>query len=77
MEESVLLPTFEDIRGMRQGPTKVIRMEHQQIKNLQTSMSNTVTRMDQDQILEIGETLLIQMQQHNMKEEGILYSMVD
>jgi iron-sulfur cluster repair protein YtfE (RIC family) len=33
--------------------------------------------MDRDEILEVGETLLILMQQHNMKEEGILYPMVD
>ncbi|MBP45730.1 MAG: hemerythrin domain-containing protein [SAR324 cluster bacterium] len=77
MEETVLFPTFEDISGMRQGPTQVMRMEHQQIRNLLARMSDAVTRMDRDEILEVGETLLILMQQHNMKEEGILYPMVD
>jgi len=77
MEETVLFPTFEDISGMRQGPTQVMRMEHQQIRNLLAHMSDAVTRMDRDEILEVGETLLILMQQHNMKEEGILYPMVD
>ena len=65
MEETVLFPTFEDISGMRQGPTQVMRMEHQQIRNLLARMSDTVTRMDRDEILEVGETLLILMQQHN------------
>ena len=77
MEETVLFPTFEDISGKRQGPTQVMRMEHQQIRNLLARMSDAVTRMDRDEILEVGETLLILMQQHNMKEEGILYPMVD
>ena len=77
MEETVLFPTFEDISGIRQGPTQVMRMEHQQIRNLLARMSDAVTRMDRDEILEVGETLLILMQQHNMKEEGILYPMVD
>ena len=77
MEETVLFPTFEDISDMRQGPTQVMRMEHQQIRNLLARMSDAVTRMDRDEILEVGETLLILMQQHNMKEEGILYPMVD
>ncbi len=77
MEETVLFPTFEDISGMRQGPTQVMRMEHQQIRNLLARMSDAVTRMERDEILEVGETLLILMQQHNMKEEGILYPMVD
>ena len=65
MEETVLFPTFEDISGMRQGPTQVMRMEHQQIRNLLARMSDAVTRMDRDEILEVGETLLILMQQHN------------
>ena len=55
----------------------MMRMEHQQIRNLLARMSDAVTRMDRDEILEVGETLLILMQQHNMKEEGILYPMVD
>ena len=57
MEETVLFPTFEDISGMRQGPTQVMRMEHQQILNLLARMSDAVTRMDRDEILEVGETL--------------------
>ena len=77
MEETVLFPTFEDISGMRQGPTQVMRMEHPQMRSLLARMSDAVTRMDRDEILEVGETLLILMQQHNMKEEGILYPMVD
>lgn len=77
MEETVLFPTFEEIIGMRQGPTQVMRMEHQQMRSLLARMSDAVTRMDRDEILEVGETLLILMQQHNMKEEGILYPMID
>ena len=77
MEETVLFPTFEDISGMHQDPSQVMSMEHQQIRNLLARMSDAVTRMDRDEILEVGETLLILMQQHNMKEEGILYPMVD
>ena len=77
MEETALFPTFEGISGMRQGPTHVMRMGHHQVRRLLARMSDAVTRMDRDEILEIGETLLILMQQHNMKGEGILYPMVD
>ena len=31
----------------------------------------------QEEYLDTAETLLIMMQQHNMKEEGILYTMSD
>ena len=43
-EETVLFPTFEEISGIRQGPTQVMRMEHQQIRNLLVRMSEAVSR---------------------------------
>ena len=77
MEETVLFPTFEEISGMRQGPTQVMRMEHQQMRNLLARMSEALSNRDRDEILEVGETMMILMQQHNVKEEGILYPMAD
>ncbi|MCH2298348.1 MAG: hemerythrin domain-containing protein [SAR324 cluster bacterium] len=77
MEETVLFPTFEEISGMCQGPTQVMRMEHQQMRNLLARMSEAVSSGDREEILEVGETMMILMQQHNMKEEGILYPMAD
>ena len=77
MEETVLFPTFEEISGMRQGPTQVMRMEHQQMRNLLARMSEALSNGDREEILEVGETMMILMQQHNVKEEGILYPMVD
>ena len=43
MEETVLFPTFEEISGMRHGPTQVMRMEHQQMRNLLARMSEAVS----------------------------------
>ena len=40
-------------------------------------MSEAVSSGDQEEILEVGETMMILMQQHNVKEEGILYPMAD
>ena len=77
MEETVLFPTFEEISDMRQGPTQVMRMEHQQMRNLLARMSEAVSSGDQEEILEVGETMMILMQQRNVKEEGILYPMAD
>ena len=77
MEETVLFPTFEEISGMRQGPTQVMRMEHQQMRNLLARMSEALSNGEREEILEVGETMMILMQQHNVKEEGILYPMVD
>ena len=62
---------------MRQGPTQVMRMEHQQMRNLLARMSEAVSNGAPEKILEVSETLMILMQQHNVKEEGILYPMAD
>ena len=77
MEETMLFYTFEEISGMRQGPTQVMRMEHQQMRNLLARMSEAVSNGDPEEILEVGETMMILMQQHNVKEEGIHYPMAD
>jgi iron-sulfur cluster repair protein YtfE (RIC family) len=40
-------------------------------------MSSAVEDKDPERLLSAGETLLILMQQHNMKEEQMLYPMAD
>ena len=77
MEEDILFPTFEQRSGMTGGPTQVMRMEHDQMRNVLKQMSNAVDSDDFDTALGAGETMLILMQQHNMKEEGMLYPMAD
>ena len=52
-------------------------MEHQQMRNLLARMSEAVSSGDREEILEVGETMMILMQQHNVKEEEILYPMAD
>ncbi|MEC8237581.1 MAG: hemerythrin domain-containing protein [SAR324 cluster bacterium] len=54
-----------------------MRIEHQQMRNLLARMSEAVSNGDPEEILEVGETMMILMQQHNVKEEGILYPMAD
>ena len=77
MEEGVLFPTFEQRTGMTAGPTQVMRMEHMQMRQLFSDMADAVTEKNQDKYLGLSETLLMVMQQHNTKEEQILYTMAD
>jgi hemerythrin-like domain-containing protein len=72
-----LFPTFEAKTGMSMGPTQVMRMEHQQMRALFEDAQAAIESGDTDEYLGIAETLLIMMQQHNMKEENILYPMCD
>ncbi|MBP9218514.1 MAG: hemerythrin domain-containing protein [Sterolibacterium sp.] len=76
-EEEVLFPAFENATGMRQGPTQVMRMEHGQMRALVGQMEAALAARDGEGYAGAAETLLILMQQHNMKEENILYPMCD
>jgi hemerythrin-like domain-containing protein len=77
MEEQVLFPTVEERTGQTMGPTQVMRMEHQQMRQVFADMQDSLTQQDSEQYLGLSETLLMLMQQHNAKEEQILYPMSD
>lgn len=76
-EEQVLFPAFEQATGMSAGPSQVMRFEHAQMRDLLDQMDQAVGRKDASQFSGLAETLLVLMQQHNMKEENILYPMCD
>ena len=77
MEEEVLFPAFEAASGMGGGPTAVMRMEHQQMRGLLDQIADAVESGDAQEALDIGDTLLMLIQQHNVKEEGMLYPMAE
>lgn len=77
MEETILFPEFERITGNAAGPTGMMRIEHQQMRLVTERMSYALGRRDEDDFLGHAETLNILMQQHNLKEENILYPMID
>jgi hemerythrin-like domain-containing protein len=76
-EEKTLFPTFEARTGMRMGPTQVMRMEHEQLRGLIDDAMNALKTADAEEYLGQADTLVIMMQQHNMKEENMLYPMCD
>ena len=77
VEESILFPAFEARTGMRMGPTAVMRNEHAQIRELLDAASAAIQSHDADDYSGYAETLHIMTQQHNMKEENVLYPMCD
>lgn len=76
-EEKTLFPTFEARTGMSMGPTQVMRLEHVQIRALMDDAVDALKTANSDDYLGLADTLVIMMQQHNMKEENILYPMCD
>ena len=77
MEETVLFPAFEARTGNSMGPTQVMRMEHEQMRGLMRDMAGAAAAGDQRAFLGLSETLNMLMQQHNLKEENMLYPMSD
>ena len=76
-EESIMFPAFEEASGSRMGPTSVMRMEHEQMRELFAEMQAALDANDTDTYAGLSETLLVLMQQHNFKEEQMLYKMAD
>ena len=76
-EEQVLFPAFEQRSGINMGPTQMMRMEHVPMRELLQAMQASLVQRNHQQYLGQSETLLALMQQHNVKEENILYPMTD
>ncbi len=77
MEEETLFPAFEQATGMTQGPTQVMRAEHAQMRNYIEQMADVINEQQQERAMGLIESLMLLIQQHNMKEEQILYPMCD
>jgi len=77
MEEAVMFPRFETKTGMMGGPTAMMRMEHEQMRNVLGQMQDDLKVKDKNHFFGLSESLMMLMQQHNMKEEQMLYAMVD
>ncbi len=74
-EELVLFPAFEQATTTSGGPTDVMRSEHRQIRGILQRLEEALKKRDTDQFLGEAETLLPLLQQHNLKEESMLYRM--
>jgi len=75
MEERVMFVEFENKTGMTEGPTAMMRHEHAQMRGLMKQMCEAIDAQDKDKFFGSSETLMILLQQHNMKEEQMLYPM--
>ncbi len=76
-EEEEFFPAFEAATGSTDGPTRVMKYEHDQVRGLLGKMAQAIESEDKDAYLSLTESLMILLQQHNMKEEQMLYAMAD
>ena len=75
-EEADLFPALLAAGGPA-GPVRVMQMEHAQMNMLFEQMAEALVCRDAQKYGGLSETLLIVMQQHNMKEEQMLYPIAD
>lgn len=76
-EETILFPAFEMRTGQAMGPTRIMRTEHEQMRALFEDLQRDIESQDRGHYLGSSETLLTLLQQHNLKEEQVLYPLAD
>jgi len=76
MEENQLFPALLSAGGPS-GPVQMMLMEHKQMNGLFDKMATTLAHKNALGYSGLSETLLIVMQQHNLKEEQILYPIAE
>jgi iron-sulfur cluster repair protein YtfE (RIC family) len=78
IEEKIMFPAFE-LRSASAhcNPTPVMIMEHTQMKTILDTMRIKIKNKDKNSFFGDSETLMMTMQQHNMKEEQMMYPMID
>ena len=76
-EEEILFPKFEEATLSTEGPTQVMRYEHNQVRGLLEQLKDAIDKEDKDRFFSVADTIMILLQQHNMKEEQMLYAMCD
>lgn len=77
IEEEVLFVEMEHYLDSGFRPTDVMRSEHQRMREIVRELAAAAQKKDINQFLGLTETLNIMMQQHNLKEESVLYPMAD
>lgn len=76
-EEEKLFPDLMALDPRARGPVQVMTMEHRQMRALLDELREALGGRDAKACLGLVETLHFLIQQHNAKEEGILYPLAD
>jgi hemerythrin-like domain-containing protein len=77
VEEEQLFPAFERHTGMADGPTEIMRIEHGEMRELLERLRAAALAADAAEFLGLADTLNVLMQQHNLKEDQVLYALLD
>lgn len=76
MEEMVLFPMMANCLE-DSGIIRSLEMEHESVRELLSKALKALEAKNIDQFLSIGETMMMLLSQHNIKEEQGLYALAD
>lgn len=77
LEEKYLFQELEQKLGGKIGPIIMMEMEHGQIRELISQMEKSINDKRHETYLGLADSCMLLIQQHNMKEEQVLYPMMD
>lgn len=79
VEDEIIFPQFEEKTGLRtEGPTALLRREHQQIEARLTSIQTTLQNVETvGEALEQLRALKALLEDHRRREEEVLYPTCD
>lgn len=77
LEEETLFPRLVEVFRVAVNPIEVMRSEHAQMRMLFEDLGTAVASRDAEGCVGLLETLHFVVQQHNYKEETVLYPMAD
>jgi iron-sulfur cluster repair protein YtfE (RIC family) len=77
LEEEIVFPALAQVFFVAENPIEIMCSEHAQMRQLLAEIGEAVDARDKHALLGILETLHFLVQQHNYKEEGIIYPMAD
>ena len=77
VEEDKLFPALEQVMGAGFGPTNVMRQEHLRLRLLLAQLQEALEQEDDSAWFAQADALRILLQQHNLKEESMLYPFAD
>ncbi|MCW3479149.1 hemerythrin domain-containing protein [Neisseriaceae bacterium JH1-16] len=77
LEEQQLFPAFEQATGQVQGPTAVMRLEHDWMQSRLARIPEQLQQRDATAALALLADVAELLAQHNRKEERVLYPWCD
>ena len=76
-EEKVFPRLAMEVPMAAHGPLPVMLGEHEQMRGFMDAIAEAARTDSTQRVLDLGDTLLMLTQQHNSKEEGVLYPLCE